>query len=96
MKMKKEMAVIILAAGKSTRMKSEVPKVLHKLCGRSMLGYVLDLADDYGSHCDNGSVKISNMNNEYLNFEIQAKEYHCLMEKEEYRCLMRILIISSI
>ncbi|MEI6831570.1 MAG: NTP transferase domain-containing protein [Candidatus Omnitrophota bacterium] len=41
--MKKEIAVIILAAGKSTRMKSEMPKVLHKLCGRPMLGYVLDL-----------------------------------------------------
>ena len=41
--MKKEIAVIILAAGKSTRMKSELPKVLHKLCGRPMLGYVLDL-----------------------------------------------------
>ena len=39
----KKVAVIILAAGKSTRMKSELPKVLHKLCGRPMLGYVLDL-----------------------------------------------------
>jgi len=41
--MKKEIAVIILAAGKSTRMKSGLPKVLHKLCGRPLLGYVLDL-----------------------------------------------------
>lgn len=40
---KKEIAVIILAAGKSTRMKSEIPKVLHPLCGRPILGYVLDL-----------------------------------------------------
>ena len=31
-------AVIILAAGEGTRMKSTVPKVLHPLCGRSMLG----------------------------------------------------------
>jgi len=42
-RIKEEIAVIILAAGKSTRMKSELPKVLHKLCGRPMLGYVLDL-----------------------------------------------------
>jgi len=41
--MKKDIAVIILAAGKSTRMKSDVPKVMHKLCARPMLGYVLDL-----------------------------------------------------
>ena len=39
----KNLAIIILAAGKSTRMKSETPKVLHPLCGRPMLGYVLDL-----------------------------------------------------
>jgi len=44
--MKKEIAVIILAAGKSTRMKSQTPKVLHPLCGRPMLGYVLDLVKD--------------------------------------------------
>jgi len=42
-RIKKEIAVIILAAGKSTRMKSQLPKVLHKLCGRPMLSYVLDL-----------------------------------------------------
>ena len=42
--MKNDIAVIILAAGKSTRMKSKMPKVLHNLCGRPMLGYVLDLA----------------------------------------------------
>lgn len=42
--MTKKIAVIILAAGKSTRMQSNIPKVLHPLCGRPMLEYVLDLA----------------------------------------------------
>jgi bifunctional UDP-N-acetylglucosamine pyrophosphorylase/glucosamine-1-phosphate N-acetyltransferase len=32
----------VLAAGLGTRMKSTVPKVLHPLCGRPMLAYVLD------------------------------------------------------
>ncbi len=36
-----ETAAIILAAGKSTRMKSDLPKVLHEICGRPMLGYVI-------------------------------------------------------
>ncbi|TRZ49374.1 bifunctional UDP-N-acetylglucosamine diphosphorylase/glucosamine-1-phosphate N-acetyltransferase GlmU, partial [bacterium] len=42
--MKKDIACIILAAGKSTRMKSDLPKVMHPLCGRPVLSYVLDLA----------------------------------------------------
>jgi bifunctional UDP-N-acetylglucosamine pyrophosphorylase/glucosamine-1-phosphate N-acetyltransferase len=33
---------VVLAAGLGTRMKSSVPKVLHQLCGRPMLAYVLD------------------------------------------------------
>jgi bifunctional UDP-N-acetylglucosamine pyrophosphorylase / glucosamine-1-phosphate N-acetyltransferase len=37
-------AVIILAAGEGTRMKSTVPKVLHALCGRTMLGHAIAAA----------------------------------------------------
>jgi len=37
-------AVVILAAGMGTRMKSDLPKVLHCLCGRPMLAYVVDAA----------------------------------------------------
>ncbi|WP_309237328.1 bifunctional UDP-N-acetylglucosamine diphosphorylase/glucosamine-1-phosphate N-acetyltransferase GlmU [Actinomadura sp. BRA 177] len=37
-------AVIVLAAGEGTRMKSRKSKVLHELCGRSMLGHVLAAA----------------------------------------------------
>jgi bifunctional UDP-N-acetylglucosamine pyrophosphorylase/glucosamine-1-phosphate N-acetyltransferase len=33
--------VIVLAAGEGTRMKSKTMKVLHPLCGRSMIGHVL-------------------------------------------------------
>jgi bifunctional UDP-N-acetylglucosamine pyrophosphorylase/glucosamine-1-phosphate N-acetyltransferase len=41
--MNKNIAAIILAAGKGARMKSSLPKVLHPVCWRPMLGYVLDL-----------------------------------------------------
>ncbi|RDU54237.1 bifunctional UDP-N-acetylglucosamine diphosphorylase/glucosamine-1-phosphate N-acetyltransferase GlmU [Helicobacter sp. MIT 00-7814] len=38
------LSVIILAAGAGTRMKSDTPKVLHTLCGRSMLSLSIDCA----------------------------------------------------
>jgi len=37
-------SAIILAAGKGTRMKSEVPKVLHDVCGCPMIQHVVDAA----------------------------------------------------
>ncbi len=45
---KMQAAAIVLAAGKSTRMKSEKPKVLHDLCGLPLLGYVLQAVDQAG------------------------------------------------
>jgi len=39
-------AVVVLAAGEGTRMKSRTPKVLHTLCGRSLLGHAIAAADD--------------------------------------------------
>src|SRR5688572_20585500 len=42
------LTAIILAAGKSTRMKSKRPKVLHEVCGRPMLHYVLKACYEAG------------------------------------------------
>ena len=39
-------AAVVLAAGLGTRMRSRTPKILHPLCGRPMLAYVLDAWDD--------------------------------------------------
>jgi bifunctional UDP-N-acetylglucosamine pyrophosphorylase/glucosamine-1-phosphate N-acetyltransferase len=41
---RRQLAVVILAAGLGTRMKSDRPKVLHEVCGRPMLAYVIDAA----------------------------------------------------
>lgn len=42
-------ATVILAAGKGTRMKSDLPKVLHPLNGRPMVHYVIDVAEQIHS-----------------------------------------------
>ncbi|MFT6429505.1 MAG: bifunctional UDP-N-acetylglucosamine pyrophosphorylase/glucosamine-1-phosphate N-acetyltransferase, partial [Halopseudomonas sp.] len=36
--------IVILAAGQGTRMRSALPKVLHSVAGKSMLGHVIDCA----------------------------------------------------
>lgn len=41
--------VIILAAGKGTRMRSNTPKVLHTLAGKSFLQHVIDRTADLGA-----------------------------------------------
>lgn len=40
------LAIIILAAGNGTRMKSAKPKVLHRLAGRTLLGHVLHCVEE--------------------------------------------------
>ena len=40
--MKKEIKAIVLGAGKGTRMKSNLPKVLHEIFSKPLIGWVLD------------------------------------------------------
>jgi bifunctional UDP-N-acetylglucosamine pyrophosphorylase/glucosamine-1-phosphate N-acetyltransferase len=44
------MRIIILAAGKGVRMKSKLPKVLHPVCGKPMLLWVIDTVQDLSEH----------------------------------------------
>lgn len=43
-----ERTAIVLAAGISSRMNTDIPKVLHEVCGRPMLAYVLDACRQAG------------------------------------------------
>jgi len=43
-----EKVAIILAAGVSSRMNTRLPKVLHEVCGRPMLAFVLDACREAG------------------------------------------------
>ena len=42
------MKAVILAAGKGTRMKSDLPKVLHKIGDKALAEYVIDAVKDAG------------------------------------------------
>ena len=43
------MNVVILAAGQGKRMRSDLPKVLHPLAGKALLGHVIDTARELGA-----------------------------------------------
>lgn len=45
----RRLACIVMAGGKGTRMRSAVPKVLHEVCGRPILGWVLEAARAAGA-----------------------------------------------
>lgn len=47
--MSEHLAVVILAAGQGTRMKSDIPKVLHGLAGKPLVQHVIDVARDLGA-----------------------------------------------
>jgi bifunctional UDP-N-acetylglucosamine pyrophosphorylase/glucosamine-1-phosphate N-acetyltransferase len=49
-----KITTIILAAGKGTRMRSELPKILHKIANRSLLQHVYDMSHQL----NNNSIKI--------------------------------------
>jgi bifunctional UDP-N-acetylglucosamine pyrophosphorylase / glucosamine-1-phosphate N-acetyltransferase len=41
--------VLIMAAGQGTRMRSDLPKVLHRIAGRTLVGWVVDAAQQAGA-----------------------------------------------
>jgi len=47
--MNEPFTVLIMAAGQGTRMRSEVPKVLHRICGKPMVEWVIDAARQAGA-----------------------------------------------
>jgi bifunctional UDP-N-acetylglucosamine pyrophosphorylase/glucosamine-1-phosphate N-acetyltransferase len=47
--MAEQLTVLVMAAGKGTRMRSALPKVLHPICGRPMVQWVIDAARTAGA-----------------------------------------------
>jgi bifunctional UDP-N-acetylglucosamine pyrophosphorylase/glucosamine-1-phosphate N-acetyltransferase len=47
--MSERFKVLVMAAGRGTRMRSSLPKVLHPICGKPMLQWVIDAARDAGA-----------------------------------------------
>lgn len=70
---------LILAAGKGTRMKSELPKVVHPILGKPMVSYVIDAVKSVGS---NRTILVTGFKSDLVK-EILAKENVFFVEQTE-------------
>ena len=83
---------IILAAGQGTRMKSSIPKVLHKVCGKEMVNHVIDVAINSGVQSSvvvlgHGAEKVKAHLKEDIQIAMQTQQLgtgHAVMMASEY------------
>ena len=75
------LTAIILAAGKSTRMKSKTPKALHEICGLPMLEYVLRAC--YGAGCDRILMVVGHGKEEIIGHFGGDKRIHWIEQTEQ-------------
>jgi len=74
------MSVVILAAGKGTRMYSDLPKVLHTLAGKPMVQHVIDAANNLGAqrvhlvYGHGGDLLKNTLSDSSLNWVLQAEQ----------------------
>ncbi|HAT1694056.1 TPA: NTP transferase domain-containing protein, partial [Raoultella planticola] len=74
------MSVVILAAGKGTRMYSDLPKVLHSLAGKPMVQHVIDATKDLGASAvhlvygHGGDLLRQTLHEDNLNWVLQAEQ----------------------
>lgn len=81
-------SAVVLAAGKGKRMKSNLPKVLHKVCGKEMINQIIDTLrkssiDDINLVIGNGAEEVKKQTeNRQVTYSIQEEQLgtgHALM-----------------
>lgn len=74
------LSVVILAAGKGTRMYSDLPKVLHPIAGKPMVKHVIDTAKQLGArnihlvYGHGGDLMQQRLSNEPVNWVLQTEQ----------------------
>ena len=78
--MSKPLYTLILAAGKGTRMESDLPKVLHPVDGKPMLHHVIQLAESIGSK---KIVPIIGYQHERVEKSMQEFILNCVVQEDQ-------------
>ncbi len=86
-----DLAAVILAAGKGTRMKSALPKVLHRVSGKPMVEHVVEAADFAGANrkivvIGFGAESVQETLNGRCEFVVQAEQLgtgHAVMQAKD-------------
>lgn len=76
----KKVKSIILAAGKGTRMKSDLPKVLHCIFNKPLLGYVIDAVNNTGIIDENFVI---------VGHEAEKVENYVNLEYKNAKCVLQ-------
>ncbi len=93
------MSVVILAAGKGTRMYSDLPKVLHPLAGKPMVQHVIDAAMKLGAqhvhlvYGHGGELLKKTLADPSLNWVLQAEQLgtgHAMQQAAPHLLMMKI------
>lgn len=98
----KTITTIVLAAGEGKRMFSKTPKVLHKVCGKSMLEHVMDCAREAaGSEpvvvIGNGAEKVREAL-PFISYVVQEEQLgtgHAVMQAEAYISNGDVLVLCG-
>lgn len=90
------MSVVILAAGKGTRMYSDLPKVLHTLAGKPMVQHVIDAANELGAsqvhlvYGHGGDLLKKTLSDDKLNWVLQPSSWVQAMPCSRQRPSLRM------
>ena len=75
-----QVSAVILAAGKGTRMKSDIPKVLHQVCGKPIINYVIRTVENL--RC-NPAVIVVGYQEEKVREVLNGKKVIFISQKEQ-------------
>jgi bifunctional UDP-N-acetylglucosamine pyrophosphorylase/glucosamine-1-phosphate N-acetyltransferase len=79
--MKKDIKAVVLAAGKSTRMKSDITKMVHQILGKEIINFTLDSLVEAGIS-ESDIIIVASQNINKLKKVIQRKVHYAVQHKQ--------------